>query len=1252
MATGRGIRAGRAYVELGANDAELLRVLNRGRKRLIDFGRDTARIGVGITGAAAGGAAALGKSLFAYTAFDDKIRSVGAVTRSTKAELGFLERAALLLGRTTSYTAVQVANLQGTLGRAGFKTKEIDDATAAVLNLARATEVEPDVAAGATASTLRQFGLEANQATRVADAFTATANGSFNTLENLIEAMKFAGPAAADAGLEIEEALSLLGALGNVGLQGSEGGTSIRRLLTILAAEPDKFSKAFGVATADSKGNLRSLVDVLAEVDAATADLGTAERGKVFAEAFGLLGITSASVLGKSSLGIRKLEADLARAAGTAARTAEAIDAGAGGETRRLGSAFEGTQIAAGKAIADGYQAAAAAAGRFLNVATDYIGENPKLVRGLAKLVVGALGVGAALTVAGGAAVVFGTTLGLTALAGLAAFAGVPALLVGVVAAFNGGEVAGINFGNVVIGLADDLGILSRVAPKLAATRALEEAARAAQKLGGEVEAARRRVEQAPDLAERIRAQQELVGLLKAQAEAQVALQLKEQAADAKQARQRRGRGRRGPQVDTPARIAARTARQAAVEDISRQVSAAEQQLAGLEATLDNTLDQSFTPKVAAELKVELKNLTAPREELENAVGPDLPLAVRVGIADALAETRELLAGVRTLAEGEDAGVDVALRVQARTAELEDLARRLEGLRESADLPPEVALAVRVEAESVRRVVEATRQAVEEQAGVDLQAEVDVAPVRLRGVAQAVADLTQLSNTLAPELPTEVRADFGTATFEARKLAAEFAALGEQGTVSVGAVLRVRGELDRLAELAGGLQRVALAPDVDRTVGLRVQLAADALSAAVADSRRQLQDRIGVKLDADVDLSGVVAALADVRAAGDALTGTLPVRVQPDTAEALRRLDAVSDRLTVLSDAERLPVDVAVRTRADLRELAEVAEALRTLADEPDVEAEARVALLLQADAALATAEGVRERVEKELGVTLEGTINLAAVKVAGAEAAGVKLREALEATPADVAVTARADIRRAEAELDPLQARLATLRDAGVLEATVDVDVIADRDALTAAAEQLQTIADRAGVPAELRVAVESRVGALLEQVGQLDAALTRRRVLEVEPQLVEKAGFLDTLNALVASGKEAAAKGVRNALDFNASLASFGGSQSEAAVARIRVEARNLKDQAKEFGFLTDELAADIDRRTQIEIKAAVEANVTQAATFDGSFRAADLAAIGGATSTDERIARAAEETARHTKATTEAVGRIKLKGGGTYR
>ena len=142
MASVAGIRAGRAYVEIGADRTPLTRALRQSERDLKRFGRSYADLGKRMMGAGAAIAAPVSLSVKTFASFDDQMRIVQAVTGATAGEFAKLTEQAKELGRTTSFTAAQVAAGMVELGRAGFASNEISDAIGGVMDLARATATE------------------------------------------------------------------------------------------------------------------------------------------------------------------------------------------------------------------------------------------------------------------------------------------------------------------------------------------------------------------------------------------------------------------------------------------------------------------------------------------------------------------------------------------------------------------------------------------------------------------------------------------------------------------------------------------------------------------------------------------------------------------------------------------------------------------------------------------------------------------------------------------------------------------------------------------------------------------------------------------------------------------------------------------------------------------------------------------------------------------------------------------------------
>lgn len=389
--------AGRAYVSLYTKNNLLDRGLQNARANLNKFGSEMIALGTRIVAVTATLAAPIAFATKTFADFDDAMRAVGAVTQSTSAELSKMTDAAKMLGATTSFTAVQVAQLMTELGRAGFKPDQINAMTGAVMDMARATGTDATLASGIMAASIRQFGLEATDAARVADVLTKAANSTFNTVEGLGESLKYAGPVAKELGLSLEDTVAILGSLGNVGIQGSEAGSALRRLGVISAATGEKLKATFGINNVDAAGNLKPLIQIMDEIGKAVETLPVAEKVSKMNEAFGLLGITSASVLSRAAVDTRALAAELKNAEGTASKAAKSMDAGLGGAFRIVMSAAEGLQIALGKALSGSLQKVTEAITGMLGAATDWVAKNEEMVILLASLAAGAISAGIAM---------------------------------------------------------------------------------------------------------------------------------------------------------------------------------------------------------------------------------------------------------------------------------------------------------------------------------------------------------------------------------------------------------------------------------------------------------------------------------------------------------------------------------------------------------------------------------------------------------------------------------------------------------------------------------------------------------------------------------------------------------------------------------------------------------------------------------------------------------------------------------------
>ena len=402
MSVGSNIRAGLAYVEVTAETSKLQKNLTAAQAELRNFGSACTAVGRDLLMVSAAMAVPLVLSIKSFAKFDDQMRLVRAVTQATDGDFTDLTTTAQRLGRETSFTAQQVAEGMTGLGRMGFKPVEIQNAIAPVMNLARATGTELAESADIAANSLRIFGLESTKMTSVADVLTATANGSAQTLTDLFEALKMAGPQARAAGESITDTSAAIGVLANMGIKGSLAGTALRKSFSRMAqTKVQDILKSVGVEAVDSSGNLRKMADILTDLARGMQGMGSAEKIAFAEEIFDIRGSLAGLSLTTNIKELEDFRVKLQDIEGVAASTSKAMEAGIGGSFRLFMSAVEGAMNAIGAAVNKTLQPLVDKITVVINEITKWIEANAGLVTAFAVAVAGAAAFGVALIAIG-----------------------------------------------------------------------------------------------------------------------------------------------------------------------------------------------------------------------------------------------------------------------------------------------------------------------------------------------------------------------------------------------------------------------------------------------------------------------------------------------------------------------------------------------------------------------------------------------------------------------------------------------------------------------------------------------------------------------------------------------------------------------------------------------------------------------------------------------------------------------------------
>ena len=188
----------------------------------------------------------IGQSVRTFRDFEFQMAKVKAITGSSTDDFLKLSKTAEDLGRSTFFTAQQVAELQTNFGKLGFSTKEILNAQEATLQLATATDTDLGRAAIVAGAAVRGFGLDAAETQRVVDVMAVSFTSSALDIEKFQTSMTKVAPIAKAAGFSIEDTTAIMAQLSDAGIEASIAGTSLRNILLKMQDPNSDLVKSFG----------------------------------------------------------------------------------------------------------------------------------------------------------------------------------------------------------------------------------------------------------------------------------------------------------------------------------------------------------------------------------------------------------------------------------------------------------------------------------------------------------------------------------------------------------------------------------------------------------------------------------------------------------------------------------------------------------------------------------------------------------------------------------------------------------------------------------------------------------------------------------------------------------------------------------------------------------------------------------------------------------------------------------------------
>lgn len=304
-------------------------------------------------GAVTAGMAAIGTAVGASvkigTEFEAQMSRVEAISGATGDELIALKEKAKEMGAATMFSATESAQAMENLASAGFSAIEITDAMQGMLDLAASSGEDLASSADIAASTLRGFGLEASQATHIADVLAKNAAATNAAVADTGEAMKYIAPVAKAMGISFEECAAAIGIMADAGIKGGQAGTSLRGALSRLGKPTEDMTEVMedlGLDFFDAEGKMKSLSEMTAMLQSKMENLTDEERNQALITLFGQESLSG--MLALMQAGQPKLDAlteSYRNCDGAAADMAETMQDNLQGQLDELSSSAEALGI-------------------------------------------------------------------------------------------------------------------------------------------------------------------------------------------------------------------------------------------------------------------------------------------------------------------------------------------------------------------------------------------------------------------------------------------------------------------------------------------------------------------------------------------------------------------------------------------------------------------------------------------------------------------------------------------------------------------------------------------------------------------------------------------------------------------------------------------------------------------------------------------------------------------------------------------
>ena len=281
--------------------------------------------------------------------------AMSTVDGQTVNTMDTLNELAKKMGSETAFSASECAQALNYLALAGYDTQQMCDTLPTVLNLAAAGDIDLASASDMVTDAMSALGMEVSEAGTMVDQMAKTASSTNTSVAQLGEGILTIGATAKSVKGGTAELNTALGILANNGIKGAEGGTHLRNIILSLQNPTDKAAdamNALGLSVYDSEGNMRSMNDILGDLNTAMDGMTGEEKSNIISKIFNKTDLSSVNaLLANTGDSWDELQQSITNSGGAAQQMADTQLDNLQGQLTILKSALEGLAISLGELL-------------------------------------------------------------------------------------------------------------------------------------------------------------------------------------------------------------------------------------------------------------------------------------------------------------------------------------------------------------------------------------------------------------------------------------------------------------------------------------------------------------------------------------------------------------------------------------------------------------------------------------------------------------------------------------------------------------------------------------------------------------------------------------------------------------------------------------------------------------------------------------------------------------------------------------